>query len=336
MAYRDVETRKLRDRERFRKRTEARRARGLCPRCGDHPPASGRRTCEPCAEKRRVSERARDRKRQAAGHKRRRNPAGERARERRRSAEQAARGLCAKCGREPPAPARRLCAGCGGKRRAADRARYARARAAGRLYGGKDPQAKRRRARERSRRRHRDRIAAGLCSRCGKRPAPEAGTVCESCREARRVSGRERYAERRAAGLCVACGQRAFGGESRCGVCAALEGERRDSGKKNAAARRRYAERRAAWRCTDCDRPSQGAARCEDCAKRSFERSDHFRGIPVWEPQFVVVELGTGECHGPFDTEAEAAASLVFAGLSSDQVEVVSDAPVTASLTGWA
>ena len=61
MACRDVETRrKSRDRERFRKRTADRKARGLCPRCGVRPPANGLSACESCAEKRRLTGRARD------------------------------------------------------------------------------------------------------------------------------------------------------------------------------------------------------------------------------------------------------------------------------------
>ena len=92
---------------------------------------------------------------------------------------------------------------------------------------------------------------------------------------------------------------------------------------------------RAAGRCTDCNAPSQGEARCESCARRSYERSDHFRGIPVWDPSFTVIEVATGECHGTFDSEADVALCLAFAKLSRDQVDIVTDAPVTASFTGW-
>ena len=87
--------------------------------------------------------------------------------------------------------------------------------------------------------------------------------------------------------------------------------------------------------CTDCGRPAQGACRCAECAKRSYERSDHFRGIPVWGPSFTVIELATGREHGPFDCEADVALCLAFAKLSRGQIEIVSDAPVTATLTGW-
>ena len=132
MAYRDVETRRMRDRERVRKRTAERKAAGLCPRCGARQPENGLSLCAPCARKQRVSARTRDARRRAAGIKRRRNPESERARGRRRMADRIARGVCTKCGSQPAAPARRLCAGCGHKHRAADRARYANAKAAGR------------------------------------------------------------------------------------------------------------------------------------------------------------------------------------------------------------
>ena len=187
---------------------------------------------------------------------------------------------------------------------------------------------------ERSRKRHRDRIASTLCTRCGRQPISDGSTVCEPFREVRCVSDRERYGTLRAAGPSVTCGQPALAGEARCSVCAAVEGERCDRNRKNEASRRWYAERRAKDACTDCSRPAHGVCRCAECAKRSYERPDFFRGIPVWELSFTMIELATGECHGPFDTEAEA--GLVFAKLSFDQVEIVSDAPVTATLIGWA
>ena len=117
-------------------------------------------------------------------------------------------------------------------------------------------------------------------------------------------------------------------------MCSTVEAGRRDKSAKNRAARARYARRRAANACTDCGGPAFGACRCPACAKRSYERSAHFKGVPVWEPRFTVIELATGTEYGPFDTEAEASASLVFAKLSRDEVEIVSDASVTVSLTG--
>ena len=41
MAYRDIEVRRLKDRERVARRTAARLAAGLCPRCGKTEPHRG-------------------------------------------------------------------------------------------------------------------------------------------------------------------------------------------------------------------------------------------------------------------------------------------------------
>ena len=336
MAYRDPARRLAADRERFRKRTEQRKAAGLCPRCGDRPPGSGWSLCEPCSEKRRASERARDARRRAAGKKRRRNIAGERVRDRRRTAARIARGVCTKCGAQPPEPGSRLCAGCGEKRRATDRARYAEGKNRGELYGGSDPELKRKAGRMASARRRRARVDGGQCARCGRRPPVEGGATCRPCRETRQAAERELYATRRAVRLCTRCGGPTTDGGSLCAPCAVLEAERGRPERKNARSRQRYWERRAASRCTDCNAPSFGASRCPGCAERSYERSDFFRGIPVWDPSFTVIELATGESHGPFDSEAEAVAELAFAGLSFEEVEIVNEAPVTARLTGWA
>ena len=336
MVYRDVEQRRRRDRERFLERTERRRAAGLCPRCGVRRPENGLALCGECGEKRRASERARDARRRAAGIKRRRNVVGERARDRQRTAGRIARGVCTKCGANPPESGRRLCAGCGEKRRAAERARYARARRRGELYGGRNSQLKRKAGRAASARRRQTRIDGGKCVRCGRRPPVEGGATCQPCRETRQAAERELYAARRAARLCTRCGGSTTDGASQCAPCAVLEAERGCPERKNVRSRQRYWERRAAGHCTDCNAPSFGASRCPDCAKRSYERSDFFRGIPVWDPSFTVIELATGETRGPFDTEAEAVAELAFAGLSFDEVEIVNDASITARYAAWA
>ena len=52
MAYRDIEKRRSNDLARFHRRNEARRAAGLCLKCGKGPPAPERTLCEPCLEKR--------------------------------------------------------------------------------------------------------------------------------------------------------------------------------------------------------------------------------------------------------------------------------------------
>ena len=59
MAYRDIEARRRNDRERFRRRIAARRAAGLCHRCGKAEPEPERTLCQPCADKRNAADRAR-------------------------------------------------------------------------------------------------------------------------------------------------------------------------------------------------------------------------------------------------------------------------------------
>ena len=259
----------------------------------------------------------------------------EREHHRRRTAERLAWGLCPKCGKLPPAPDRSLCAPCGERRRESERARYARGKAAGELYGGQKPESRRRSAREKSKQRRHGRREAGLCARCGDRSPAGGGAVCEPCREARRAAERELYAARRAAGLCGRCGEPTFKGASLCNSCAAL-GDGRDRKKRNAARRGRYAKRRALCLCTDCgDESFEGAARCEPCARRSYVSSGEHRGLPLYPPRYTVVELATGEDHGTWDSWEEVAMCLAFAKLSRHEVEVVTDASPMTTITAW-
>ena len=78
--------------------------------------------------------------------------------------------------------------------------------------------------------------------------------------------------------------------------------------------------------CTDCGEPTQGTARCEPCAYRSYARSGEHRGMPLYPPRYTVVELATGEDHGTWDSWEEVAMCLAFAKLSREEVEVVTDA----------
>ena len=177
MAYRDPAVGRARDLERYHRRTAARKAAGLCPRCGKRPPEPGRSLCEPCSEKHRISSRVSDAKRRARGRKRRRDPekarACERRRYRRKTAERIAAGLCPSCGKAPPQPQRRLCSECAEKKRAGDRRRYAKAKASGALYGGKSAEFRRRNGRDRSKQRYHERREAGLCVRCGESARPQ-------------------------------------------------------------------------------------------------------------------------------------------------------------------
>ena len=338
MAYADPAVQRAADRERFRKRTAERIAAGQCPRCGTVPPAPERSVCDSCAEKRNRASRARDARLRAEG-KPRRDPAHARAYERERSRrERTARradGICTRCGKAPAVEGRTSCEPCLEQRRASDRVKYAAGKAAGLKYGGADVEAKRRSGRAKSKRRQKARVEAGLCIRCGKRPPVEGGTTCAPCRHRRQQAERRQYAERKAAGCCTRCGGPVHDGLSRCAPCIAVDEASRNPERKNAASRRRYHERKARGLCTDCGTPSHGASRCPPCAERSYHRSDHFRGIPVWDPTWTVVELTTGREHGPFDSESDVALCLVFEKLDRDRVEIVKDAPVTASYTSW-
>ena len=243
--------------------------------------------------------------------------------------------LCLPCGKAPAAPERTACGECLEKRRAADRARYAAGKAAGKPYGGADAAVKRRAGRAKSKRRQKERIEAGLCIRCGKRPPVEGGTTCAPCREKRQAAERRQYAERRAAGCCTRCGGPVHDGLSRCAPCAAIEEAAKCPERKNARTRELYAERRAAGLCTACGAPSQGDARCAPCAKRSYEGSAHFRGMPLYPPSYAVYLHGADEPLAVLDDEMEVAAWLAFEKIGRDQVEIVADAPEIASWAAW-
>jgi len=241
-------------------------------------------------------------RRRAAGIPRHRDPAKARAAEReryqRRTEERIQKGLCPKCGRSEPEPERTLCRSCGEQRRRYERTRYAEGMAAGKLYAGKSAEAKRRSVRRRCRRRRRQRKADGLCVRCGHAPPVPGGASCEPCLEKRR---------------------------------AVVEACRRP--RKNSAARRRYAERRKRWLCTACGRPSGGASRCEPCARRSWARSEHARGLPLYPPGCTVVDAVAGDTLEAFESWEDAVLFLSFEGIQIEDVELLVDRSPMATLT---
>ena len=337
MHHEVVQRRRGKDRERHRLRTERRRAMGLCPRCGQRAPEVDRSQCAVCLEKRRAADRRRSRQRKAAGIKRVRSPETRRA-EYRRARERAegrfARGDCARCGRHPHEPDRRLCAQCGDRRRRRERERYARARSEGCLYGGKPVSAKRKQARRRSRKRQKQRRDAAQCIRCGKRPPVEGGSSCETCLDSRRATDRATYAARRTAGMCTRCSAPTFDGVPLCGPCTVTEARYRTA--KNKAARARYYYRRYRWLCTHCGiAASFGASRCESCARRAYERSEHARGIPDWDPACAVIDRATGDTLGTWDGWEDAVLALSFEGMSLDDVELVPERSAMHTMVGW-
>ena len=246
-----------------------------------------------------------------------------------------AAGLCSKCGSAKPEPGRQLCTRCRDNRRRSERARYAASMAAGAAYGGKSPEAKRRSARERARQRRQQRQAGGLCIRCGLCPPVQGGASCEPCLEKRRAEERKLYERRRASGRCVRCETRTFEGAPLCGPCTVTDAKKQPV--RNAAARRRYAERTARQICTHCGKaPSFGASRCQICARKAYERSEHVRGLPVYGSEFTVVRLATGNELGVFEHWEDVVLCLSFAKLSFDDVEILQEhAPMRSMLTGF-
>ena len=329
MACSDPAARRRKDRERYHQRTQARRAAGLCLRCGHDEPVAGLTTCSACAQKNREREQARNERLKAEGRPRRdpaRRKAADRERYRRAAEDRAARGLCRRCGKAEPEPDRKLCPACADKVRAMARERYHRGKAAGLAYGGRPAESRRHSARIRSERRRREWLAAGMCTRCGRRRPEENGTTCAPCRARRQAREREIYSRLKAAGICVKCaGTPTFDGASLCLACNALEAESGRQERKNAASRKRYEQQRAENRCTNCGAPSHGASRCPPCAERSYTRSAHFRGIPGWDPEFTVVDLATMEEHGPFGSRADADACAAFLRLPLGGFEVVAE-----------
>ena len=257
------------------------------------------------------------------------DPEKERACARRRyeriTAERIARGMCPRCGKAKPAPDRSLCCACVDKRRTAERARHAKDRTVGLLYGGRDADRCRRSARDRSKQRDRARKGAGLCTRCGTHPPLEGGTVCEPCRELKRDRERDQYARRRAAGECGKCGAPTPDGSARCERCARSVAKRSRRKARNRRSRQLYAQRRARRLCIDCGAPSQGASRCPPCARRSWARSGEHRGFPTLPPRYTVIEIATRADHGTWENWAEVAACLAFARLSPGEVEILTD-----------
>ena len=251
-------------------------------------------------------------------------------RQRRRHADRIARGICTRCGTVPPEPGLKLCRRCGEKRRAAEKARRARARAEGRIYAGRDPERCRRAARAADKRRRKEWRDAGLCTACGHRRPADGRSTCEPCRREQRAIERERYVARRSAGRCVRCGQPAFNGSPRCGRCAVLEAGRASLERRKAASRKRYARRKAQRKCVDCSIPVSGTARCPDCARRSNSRALDPHHLPVSFPEYTVVRLDTGDVIESVETEAKVAACLVFAKLRPDQVEIRANVPLMA------
>ena len=257
--------------------------------------------------------------------------ARERRRDRQRADERRAAGMCPKCGKAKPAPGRSKCEPCLEKARLSDRARYARAKAEGRL-DGPNAESSRRAARARTKRRYEARAAAGLCTKCGVHRSEEGRSRCEPCLERRNAADRRQWQLRRSAGRCGPCGAPAPSGAARCERCSTVQAKRPS---RKAYARKIYARRKARSECTDCGAYSAGASRCAPCARRSYVRSGEHRGLPAGPPAFHVVEIETGHALSEWETLAEARASLAFGRIDPDTVTIEADIPTMSTLASW-
>lgn len=264
-----------------------------------------------------------------------RDPERERERERRRyrrlADERRRQGTCLRCGKRPPVEGKSACEPCLVRKRAQDRARYAKAKAEGRL-DGPNAESRRRAASARSRRRYEANRAAGLCIKCGQRPPQEGRSRCEPCLERRNAADRRQWLLRRCSGRCGACGAPAPPSAARCERCSTMQAKRPS---RKAYARKLYSRRRARSQCTDCGAYSAGASRCPSCARRSYVRAGEHRGLPAGPPTFFVIEVETGTTLSEWETLAEARASLAFARIDPDTVTIEADIPTMATLASW-
>ena len=195
MPHKDPGKARAYERERHRKRAAERLAQGLCPRCGKHRPAAGRKVCESCGDKRRATESARYARGKAEGkpyggrkpESRRRCRAGEE-QAMRRHQERREAGLCTNCGDTLPRRGRKPSVNPvarRGERTSGNSTPRGEPPACADGAGGR-PQALRSVA-----------------------PAPPSGTG--AIRKRRNAARRGRYAKRRARCLCTDCGEPAQG-----------------------------------------------------------------------------------------------------------------------------
>ena len=133
----------------------------------------------------------------------------------------------------------------------------------------RDPEVRRARDRERFQRRTAERIARGLCPKCGERPPEPDRSLCAPCAEQRNRACRARDAKLRAAGK-----------PRRDPATARVSGRRHR--------RRQAAERRARGLCPNCGKqpPAPDASLCEPCSgqRRDAERARYAKGQAAGKP----------------------------------------------------
>ena len=159
----------------------------------------------------------------------------------------------------------------------------------------KNPEYERIRERRRNKRLTAERIASGICPRCGKAPPAPDRSSCENCLDKRRASERARYEKARARGKpyngrdAETCRRKSrertrrryharqnAGLCTRCGECPPAEGTTACEQCRNARCageRRQWSERRAEGLCGKCRQPApDGASRCDPCTALQLGR----------------------------------------------------------------
>jgi hypothetical protein len=107
-----------------------------------------------------------------------------------------------------------------------------------------------------------DRVKAGKCMSCGKRPARPSRRTCQVCASGMIQADRDRRRERKAAGLCIACGLLPSVAHDRCDDC---DAKRKAFPSTGTNATREA--RRAAGQCIECGEGLCGDryTRCAGC-----------------------------------------------------------------------
>lgn len=113
---------------------------------------------------------------------------------------------------------------------------------------------------------YKDRIAAGLCGKCGNE-RDDAGSLCKTCRKQAKQRAAEKRARNSATGTCLNCGKPSKGG-TRCKRCKKITKASRD---------RAVVRRKESGQCVACGKPAkEGRTLCQkhidDRSKVSSER----------------------------------------------------------------
>ena len=220
-----------------------------------------------------------------------------------------------------------LCAGIAAKnRRKAERARCAKAKAAGIQYGGRDPERCREFARDREQAARSGTAGRSHSARAVPHIHPLKAARCANRATWHGVTGSGNNMPRGGPPvLCGRCGTPAPSDAAYCDRCAGSAAKRSRKKAKNSRSRQRYVQRRVRRLCIDCGAPSQGASGvlCAPAGPGRVQAS--IAGLPVLPPRFTVIEIATGANHGTWDRWEDVVMCLAFAKLSRDQVELIPD-----------